>query len=374
MSKSAPSSRLSTRRQLRTNSAVTPPRVVVGGDQPVGALDQVGAEQEPVAGLERCRRGRRGRRAAPRRRGCRWCRRGTRPAAGRRAAGAPRCSVKSPTSASTLQRRVALGERSPPRRAASARRRRPARSARAGPRAVNASSRVRVLSLVPLPSSTRVVASQSATISSACAAQDRPLAPRSGSTPGSRVISSNSSRARVVVEPLRRQRARLRRRGRGGRRRRSAADGPVRVEQHRDDRLAGGHRARRPVGEADPGQRPPRPGREEVAVGRAGVARRGERAAAAQHHLVGHELAVVLADGAGGRVEAGVGVVGRGRPLPAVAVDLAQVAGRAARRRAGGTSSVSARLPARRARRWPSATTACSHSASVGSRLPAQVA
>nr|WP_245963640.1 hypothetical protein [Terracoccus luteus] len=29
-----------------------PAAVVVGGDEPVGALDEVGAEQEPVAGLE----------------------------------------------------------------------------------------------------------------------------------------------------------------------------------------------------------------------------------------------------------------------------------------------------------------------------------
>ena len=63
-------------------------------------------------------------------------------------------------------------------------------------------------------------------------------------------------------------------------------------------------------------------GREEVAVGRADVAARRGAGAAAQHELVAHELAVVLAERAGGRPVAGVGRVGALRPLPDVAEQL----------------------------------------------------
>src|SRR3712207_8987769 len=45
-----------------------------------------------------------------------------------------------------------------------------------------------------------------------------------------------------------------------------------------------------------PGHRPPGLVREEVAIGRTGVPGWGERAAAPEHHLVGHELPVVLPD------------------------------------------------------------------------------
>ena len=52
---------------------------------------------------------------------------------------------------------------------------------------------------------------------------------------------------------------------------------------------------------------------------------RGERPAA-EDLLVDHELAVVLAERAGGRREAGVGRVRARRPLPDVAVELARAA------------------------------------------------
>jgi len=56
--------------------------------------------------------------------------------------------------------------------------------------------------------------------------------------------------------------------------------------------------SRATVGEAHARQRPPRSRGEEVAVGRSGVVEGREGAAAAQHHLSGHELPVVFADGA----------------------------------------------------------------------------
>ena len=70
------------------------------------------------------------------------------------------------------------------------------------------------------------------------------------------------------------------------------------------------------AGEAEAGERPARARREEVAVGAPGVAGRGDAAAAAQHLLVHHELAVVLADRAGGRVRS-PGRASRGWPSTA---------------------------------------------------------
>jgi len=64
---------------------------------------------------------------------------------------------------------------------------------------------------------------------------------------------------------------------------------------------------------------------EEVAVGRPRVAWAGEGGAATQHHLIDHELAVVLAHRTGDRREAGVGGVGAGCPLPNSVVKLAQL-------------------------------------------------
>src|SRR5690606_31370889 len=61
---------------------------------------------------------------------------------------------------------------------------------------------------------------------------------------------------------------------------------------------------------------------EEAAVSRADVLEPGRAGAAADDHLVAHELAVVLAEGAGERPETGVGAVRRRGPFPYVAVEL----------------------------------------------------
>ena len=47
--------------------------------------------------------------------------------------------------------------------------------------------------------------------------------------------------------------------------------------------------------------------------------------AAPQHELVAHELAVIFADGAGGRLEAGIRQIGASRPLPHIAVHLLEL-------------------------------------------------
>ncbi|MNE80892.1 hypothetical protein D3C80_1775020 [compost metagenome] len=49
---------------------------------------------------------------------------------------------------------------------------------------------------------------------------------------------------------------------------------------------------------------------------------RCDATAAAQHHLAGHELAVVFAQAAGQRLEARVGAVGAGGPFPDIAEHL----------------------------------------------------
>src|SRR5690349_12147448 len=71
--------------------------------------------------------------------------------------------------------------------------------------------------------------------------------------------------------------------------------------------------------EPDPGELPPRVRGEEVAVRRADVPLRRRAGAAAQHHLPGHELAIVFAERARQRHEPPVGQIGAGRPLPHVA-------------------------------------------------------
>ena len=96
-SKSAPSSRLITSQHVEVELGGHAGRVVVGGDQHVRVLDQVGAEQQPVARLAARRAARPGTRPARPAPGCRSCRRGTRPAGGRRPAARSSWRVKSPT-------------------------------------------------------------------------------------------------------------------------------------------------------------------------------------------------------------------------------------------------------------------------------------
>src|SRR4029453_4953946 len=70
---------------------------------------------------------------------------------------------------------------------------------------------------------------------------------------------------------------------------------------------------------------------EEVAIARAAVARRGDAGASAEDLLVDHELPVVLTHCADLGLEAGVGAVGAGGPLPDRAEPLL-VGGRRRRR------------------------------------------
>src|SRR5215471_19734739 len=79
---------------------------------------------------------------------------------------------------------------------------------------------------------------------------------------------------------------------------------------------------RRSFGEPYAHELPAGRGREEVAVARANVASGGGARASAEHQLVAHELAVVLADRTRGGNESGIGDVGTRCPLPDVAEPL----------------------------------------------------
>ena len=79
---------------------------------------------------------------------------------------------------------------------------------------------------------------------------------------------------------------------------------------------------RRVVGQPHAGEHPALVRVEEVAVAGARVAVGRNAGAAAQGHLAHHELAVVFADGAAGRLETRVTEVGAGGPLPGGVVEL----------------------------------------------------
>ncbi len=70
------------------------------------------------------------------------------------------------------------------------------------------------------------------------------------------------------------------------------------------------------VRESETGELPTGGGREEVAIGGADVRGGCDTGASAEDDLRGHELAVVLAEGAGERLVAGVSGVAAGGPLP----------------------------------------------------------
>src|SRR5262245_19864595 len=74
--------------------------------------------------------------------------------------------------------------------------------------------------------------------------------------------------------------------------------------------------------QAEPRELPTRVRREEIAVARAEVSRRGHARAASQNELPGHELAIVHADRAVDRAEARVRRERAARPLPDVAEHL----------------------------------------------------
>src|SRR3546814_292974 len=87
--------------------------------------------------------------------------------------------------------------------------------------------------------------------------------------------------------------------------------------------FASGMKALGVLRQPQPCELPALVGIEEVAVGRADMAGRGDAGTAAQSHLVAHELAVVLANRARRRAEAGIGLVGALRPFPDVPDHLA---------------------------------------------------
>ena len=113
--------------------------------------------------------------------------------------------------------------------------------------------------------------------------------------------------ALLVVEPDRRDALRARPTCRCARpppARRAGRRGPGGRRPTGRDQVA---RVLQVPGQADAAERPAGGGGEEVAVGGAEVARRGDARTAPQHVLVHHELAVVLADRTRGRAEARVG-------------------------------------------------------------------
>src|SRR5690606_6914752 len=119
---------------------------------------------------------------------------------------------------------------------------------------------------------------------------------------------------------------------------------------------AGAVLVRSPIGrQPHAGEGPARSRGEEVAVRDPGVAGRGRAAAAPEHVLVHHELAVVLADGSRRRCEPAVRQVGRRGPLPHLAVAVggggaggtgrSGVGRRGGRCDGGGAGAVGRRLP-----------------------------
>ncbi|MNP10487.1 hypothetical protein D3C76_1026400 [compost metagenome] len=89
------------------------------------------------------------------------------------------------------------------------------------------------------------------------------------------------------------------------------------------------HRTRlaRIPGQPQAGEHPALVRAEKVAIGRTGMARRGNTGAAAQHHRIDHELAVVFAHRAVRWSEARVGAVCALGPLPGHVINLLQQAG-----------------------------------------------
>src|SRR3954447_17982183 len=77
--------------------------------------------------------------------------------------------------------------------------------------------------------------------------------------------------------------------------------------------------------EPDSHKLPARGWREEIAIRRANVRSGRSAGTSAQHHLVTHELSVVLAESTGERGESRIGRIGTGGPLPDVAEELRDV-------------------------------------------------
>src|ERR1700761_23039 len=96
------------------------------------------------------------------------------------------------------------------------------------------------------------------------------------------------------------------------------------------------------IGKPHTAEGPARGGREEVAIGDPRVPLGRGHAAAAQHHLPGHELAVVFADRASRRAVARVGAVGARGPLPEISARLLEARDREGVARMEGLGGVAA--------------------------------
>src|SRR3546814_17000521 len=110
------------------------------------------------------------------------------------------------------------------------------------------------------------------------------------------------------------------------------------------------------LGEANAGELTAWVGVEEMAVGGAAMAARGRAAAAAQHELAAHKLAIIFADRARRGAETGIGAVGAAGPFPHAAEHLLQVRVAVLRRRLdrAGRIELLAAIPiATRGRRLP---------------------
>ena len=124
------------------------------------------------------------------------------------------------------------------------------------------------------------------------------------------------------------------------------------------------------AGEPNATELPAMMGVEKIAVTGAQMVGAAGAGAAPQYHLVTHELAVVFAHGPLGGLEARVGQVGAGGPFPDIAEQL-----RRAPLSAPATPGWKRRLstkPEDDPETTGSRAAACSHSASVGRRLPLQ--
>ena len=289
--------------RFRLNAAVTPARVVVGALERRRVLAQVDADQERAArpGVARHpaqQRDRLGRvEVADRRAGKNTTRRARRGSPSGSAHGRGEVRDDGPhasrgnwrTSAAAAPRSAVARDvhRHVGRRAARARR-----------------AAARVLRALPAPYSTSERARADARGDLArrgargcrarCASGSTRAARRCARTAPSRARRRTTWAAAACAAP----------RARRARRRRNCADSSAEPSDLDARFLEADHAS---LASRMPRELPARVGGEEVAVGRADVAARRGARAAAQHHLVAHELAVVLAERARERPEAGVG-------------------------------------------------------------------
>ena len=259
---------------------------------------------------------------------------------------------------------VLVGQRGGGRRAGTRRSRRRARSGPACRRPGARSSRTRVLSQAPAPSSTECVGLGQLGDGGGVLLEQRPLGP-GGVVLGELGDLLEQAAAPLVVEPHGRDRLRSRPAAR------SSASAPSALA-HLFGREVDVDRCR-PIGSGVPGQshaaeRPAGAGREEVAIGGTHVARGRDAASAAEHVLAHHELAVVLADRTGRRRGTPDTGSRRSTSTPRRPRRSRSWSRRAGVRRPVGEDVVIQEVVARHRALPP----IVSHSDSVGSRMPVQ--